>query len=138
MAVGIDSVISSTGGMVKIGGGAAEIPHVRNWKINKTCEINAYASTSTGGWKGKVAGPKDWSGSITVYVDETAGSQLDDLCPMGSVQAAQFYLGDGSLKHTGSIFIESIEVEVSPEDGKPIGATINFQGHSTLTEYAAA
>lgn len=141
MPVGIDSVIGSTGGKVTIGTDPTyvEIPHIRNWKINKTNESNAYASTSNSGWKGKTMGPKDWSGSITVYADETdVTGRLDDVCPIGTVKDARFYLGDGSLMHYGKVFIESIEMEVSPEDGKPIGATINFQGHGALTEFAVA
>lgn len=130
----IDTVVESIGGSVAFG--ASAFPHVRGWSLSIKAEANKYSSTDTAGWTGKMMGPKDWSGSFTAYIDDT--TKVESIAPIGGLastfETIHLKCGlAGAQDYTGTAVLTGCDIEMDHETGKPVAATLTFEGHGALT-----
>jgi len=110
---------SSVGGSAKWGN--ATIPDVLKWTVNPKNETQAYASSSTAGWKKRLAGCKDLSGSIDTKVQDTG------LLPCKPGDKAILVLkGSAGVSFSGPAIIDDISIETDIDTGAIIGLSINF------------
>lgn len=129
MAAG--DVISGSAMTVKTGGTPTAALHVGKWSITKKIETGKYASNSTSGWRKAVAGVKDWSGSMTVFLHDGAALEWSI---EGAEVACQFHAdGGGSDYYGGSIRITEVSEEFDADSGDPVASTITFEGSGALT-----
>ena len=88
------AVISGKSGKVLIG--ATTLAHITNWSLATVSRNPAYASSATGGYKKRVAGVKEASGTIAFKLD-LADPLTDDFTEGAEVtlllylDAAKFY-----------------------------------------------
>lgn len=124
-------VISGSAMSVLYGGTPAAALHVGKWSISKKIETGKYASNSTSGWRKAVAGVKDWSGSMTVYIHDGAALEWS---VEGAEVSCQFHAdGGGSDYYAGSIRITEVSEEFDADSGDPVASEITFEGSGALT-----
>jgi len=111
------------------GGAKTEVLDVRSWKVSRLSDNKEYASSSTAGWKKRVAGNRDWNGSFEVYTqdgDLALGFDEGDKVTLE-------LLSDTGMTLTGPAIIDSIDEDVQVEGGDPTAATVNFSGDGEFT-----
>ena len=115
-------------GQIKIGG--STLVECTEWTMNEEAAEHAYASCATSGWRKRVAGTKDVSG--------TAGGIFDPADPIhgyvnigDSVTLLLYY--SASKYHSVPAVILSIETNVNIEDGEIVRWTINWGGNGAPT-----
>lgn len=129
MAAG--DVISGAAMTVKYGATPAAALHVGKWSIAKKRETGKYASNSTAGWRKAVAGVKDWSGSMTVFIHD--GEALE-WSVEGAEVACQFHAVSGDADYySGNIRITEATEEYDADSGDPVACEITFEGSGALT-----
>lgn len=122
------------GPATSIGGKATwnsvEIPDVLKWSLNPKGEIHAYGSSSTAGWKKRMAGTKDLSGSIDTKVQDTGTLP----CKPGDTATLQLEAESG-VSFSGPAMIDDISMETDIDTGAPVGLTINFSANGTWSDF---
>lgn len=105
--------------------------HVGKWSITKMVETGKYASNSTAGWRKAVAGVKDWSGSMTVYIHDGA---VLEWSVEGAEVEVQFHADGGAADYyEGNIRITEVSEEFDADSGDPVAAEVTFEGSGALT-----
>jgi len=108
---------------------AVEVADVRNWKVNRASDNKEYASSSTAGWKKRVAGNRDWSGSFEVYLQDgdmtLAFDDGDDITLILQTDSGQTF--------TGPAIVDGIDYDDNIEGGDPVAGTVNFSGDGAYT-----
>ena len=99
---------------------------ITGWTINVTSNNAAYASSSTGGWKKRVPGVKDWSGTFS-------GKFNGELPVAEGEEVALTLTLDGSSSFSGDAVIDQITLQVDVDDGDVVGFTASFSGSGELT-----
>jgi hypothetical protein len=98
--------------------GSANGTQVTSWSFNPTSNNPAFATEDTNGWKDRVAGIKDGSGSVEGKWDAaasfTAGAEVT------------MVLSDGTNSYSFQAFIDTFSVEVNADDGEPVSWTADF------------
>ena len=118
--------ISGKDGSVEVDGSA--VLESRKWTLKRTSDNKEYASTETGGNKKRVAGIKDWSGSIDCYAPEGADVTISE------GQAITVTLKkDATHSYAGPAIVDDIDVETDIEGGELTGVSIAFSGNGALT-----
>jgi hypothetical protein len=112
-----------------IGGAVNGHSCVRNWSINYTSELAAYAASNTAGAQNNLLGNTDWSGSFGAYGHTPAVMPGEALSFTGSI--------DGTKGAAGTAIVDSVEITCDIEGGKPIEYTVNFSANGALTLGAA-
>lgn len=109
---------------------AVEAPDMTKWSIGQSVNIKAQATNSTAGWKERIAGVADASGSMSIVQASAAASPLTP----GSTFAAVFDIdGTAANTYTGTIMIESFDgYEVNMDDGGEVIATYKWGAHGAL------
>ena len=110
------AVFSGVGGSVTGGGSSAQIT---SWSFNPTSNNSSWGSSSTNGYKDRVAGVKDGSGSVEGKWD---GSQA-------MVEGTEYTLvlnTSGGTAFTVPCFIDSFSVEVDIDEGEVVGWSAEF------------
>lgn len=118
------AVISGKDGSVTFN--SAEVLQVTGWTLTHTSHNSAWASSSTGGYKQRVAGVKDWSGGFTAKYDAT-------IVPTVGQAAALVLDLDGSDSATGNAIIDSVQLVVDINTGEAVGYSLTFSGNGPLT-----
>lgn len=104
---------------------------ITGWSINVTSNNSAYASSSTAGWKKRVAGVRDWSGSFS--------GKFNDVLPVAEGEEVALTLAlDDTDSFSGTAVIDQISLQVDVDNGDVVGFTANFSGSGELTSPAAA
>lgn len=112
--------------------GANFVPDVTKWSLNPKSENQAYASSDTAGWKKRLAGQKDMSGSFECKCSDS--TRLETICKPGATYAAELYY-DQTLKHAGSLIVDDIAYEVDIDGGAIVAATVNFSCAGAWTDF---
>ena len=106
-------------GTLKVNGAAPT--DIRNWQYDRTSDLKAFRSSSTGGETGRVAGNGDLTGSFEVY---------NNVCPVtvGSRVLLALYTASADTPATGYAIISGASVMVGIESGDIIGYRISWGG----------
>ena len=127
------AVISGKDGEVKIG--ANSLADITGWSFNTTSNNPAYASSSTGGYKKRVAGVRDASGNIAFKLNTSnpIGDEFeegDEVTLLLHVDASNFY--------SVPAVIDSLSLEVDIDSGDVVGGTAGFSANGAWTNPAFA
>ncbi|MCE9604568.1 MAG: hypothetical protein K8U03_06640 [Planctomycetia bacterium] len=115
------SVMSGKDGKVMIG--VATIADVTKWTLRTTSNNVAYASSSTAGFRRRVAGVKDGSGTIAfkLDVDDPITNRLNE----GQAVTLLLYLDD--VRHYSvPAVIDALQWEVDIDRGDILGGIAEF------------
>lgn len=118
------AVASGQYGKVMIG--ASTVMECQSWRWSRTVADHAYASCATSGWKKRVAGTKDHSGSIAGKLD--LASQLEDYFDEGDLVELNLYCSTTDY-YIVPAMITSLDVEVDIDEGDIIGWSAEFGGN---------
>lgn len=118
------AVISGKDGSVTFN--SAEVLQVTGWTLTHTSHNSAWASSSTGGYRQRVAGVKDWGGSFTAKYDVA-------IVPTVGQSAALVLELDGSDSASGTAIIDSVSLVVDINTGEAVGYSLAFSGNGPLT-----
>jgi hypothetical protein len=100
--------------------------------LNKIGEVSPYRLFG-GAWIRKVAGPRDWNGSISGIHDQDANN-LQDMVSGGAAFAILLYprRSDLTTYYTGNVIFSNFTHEVNSDGVETTSA--DFEGDDTLTE----
>lgn len=139
------SVRTASGGKADWGAGTSpgtnlvNIPEVRSWRLSVSKNAKEYASSSTGGGKQRIGGAEDFSGSLTLYIDRTSGTNQTSFDTDLGIKGGEFgtfklYEEDGAgAFFLAPSYVESVDYEVDIEGDNVIGATVNFSRSGALS-----
>ncbi len=105
---------------------AGNVSHITHWTCTETANNSAWASSSTAGYKNRVAGVKDWRGTFSAKYDGT-------ITPTVGQAAALVLKLDATEQLSGNAIIDSIELEVDIDEGEVVGYRCEFSGNGALT-----
>lgn len=111
---------------------STEVLDVTSWNVEKVADNKPYASSSTAGYRKRVSGVKDWTGTLEVLPNDTP--KLESYCEVGDTKTVELFL-DGTLKYSGPIIIDKIGVKVDIQSGEVIAGTVDFSGNGAWTNY---
>ncbi|MBI2826706.1 MAG: hypothetical protein HYX69_18700 [Planctomycetia bacterium] len=123
------STISGKDGKVLIG--ATALAEITDWTFRATSNNQAYASSSTGGYRKRVPGVKDGSGTIGFKLDP-ADPITDDL-DEGAAVTLLLYL-DATHFYTVPAVIDAIHLAVDITSGDVLGGTAMFSASGAWTK----
>ena len=115
------SVVSGKDGKVMIG--AAAIADVTKWTLRTVAGNVAYSSSSTGGFRRRVGGVKDGSGTIAFKLD--VADPITDLLDEGDMVTLLLYL-DGTRHYTVPALVDALQWEVDIDRGEIVGGVAEF------------
>ncbi len=123
------SGISGKNGKVQVAG--TDIAEVTKWSFNPTSNNSSWASSSTAGYKDRVGGSKDGSGTIEGKLDVTDPiyNQLEE----GDEFTGLFYIDDTRFYEVPAI-VDSMDLEVDIDDGEVVGWSIDFSTRGQWTK----
>ena len=122
------AVLSGKSGTLNID--ADEVTPVARWKLAVTSHNPEYAANDTGGWKQRVAGVRDSTGSFLVMADD-AGH-----CPVaeGDAVTLNLHVDDSGNDYYGvPAIISSIQVDVDISAGQIVAYVVGFSGNGAVT-----
>jgi|TARA_R110000824_G_scaffold120382_5_gene275661 hypothetical protein len=117
------AVISGKNGTVNFGGAQSD---ATGWSLALTSNNPAYGSSDTSGYKKRVGGIKDWSGSYSAKLDGTS-------VPVAGASVAVSFSTDGTNTWSGTAVCDSVNIEVDMDDGDVVGYSVDFSGNSVVT-----
>ena len=123
------ATISGKNGKVMIG--ATALAEITDWTFHATSNNHAYASSSTGGYRRRVPGVKDGSGSIGFKLDPA--DPITDDFDEGSVVTLLLYL-DATHFCSVPAVIDSISLAVDISSGDVLGGTAMFSASGPWTK----
>ena len=112
---------SGKDGKVRIG--ASDLAEITGWTFNPTSNNPSWASSSTGGYKTRVAGVKDGSGSIEGKYDKT--DPIDDSIKEGDCVTLELFQ-DATRKFIVPAIIEGMTFEQDMDDGEVVSWSADF------------
>lgn len=111
------ATLSGKSGTVNVKGSA--VSDATGWSINTTSNNPSYGSSDTSGWKSRVAGVKDATGSYSAKYNGAVAVAA------GDTGSGVFTL-DGSATYTIPIVVDGITLEVDMDDGDVIGYSVDW------------
>lgn len=124
------AVLSGKGGTVTWNSGA--VSQILSWTCNETVVDSSFGSSSTSGWKNRVAGTRDWSGSFRALYDTTIAPTVGQGTATGS--AVSLVLGIAASESlTGNAMVTGVEMEVDVDNGTYVAYVVSFGGNGELT-----
>lgn len=117
------AAISGSFGKIMIG--ASTAPDCTAWSWERSCILHAYASCSTSGWKKRVAGTKDHSGSLEGKFSDS--DLIDDYFDEGDAVTLHLYVNTTDY-YIVPARIENLSIEVDIDDGDIIPWSSSFSG----------
>lgn len=109
---------------------AADVPDATKWTWNPKNETQAYASSDTGGWRKRLPGVYDGSGSWECK----AQSATPPVKP-GALVSLTLTLATGVAFAAGPAIIDDISTEVDLDTGNIVAWTINFSANGKWDEF---
>lgn len=119
------AVIGGTAGTVSNG---SAVGQVKTWSVTHSSNNSAWGSSSTSGYKNRVTGTKDWSGTVTVARDTAAAIAF----VVGNTYSMTLS-ENGSTSYTGNAIVDSIAETVDVDNGTQVDVVISFSGNGALT-----
>ena len=101
------------------------------WRMSIKAAVDSKGTNASGGWKVAVAGTKQASGTIEGPWDDT--DPIDDHMNAGDSVTLNLYSTAASFWTVPAI-IESIDYEVSIDDGEIVSWTASFQSNGEVTD----
>jgi hypothetical protein len=114
--------------------GGTPIDDVLKTSFNPKCELQAYASSDTAGWKKRLAGCKDISGTIDCLCDGTTGLPVPSTIKPGATATLVITLKTG-VTISGPAMIDDISIDDNIEGGELVKATIAWSGNGVWTAF---
>lgn len=128
------ATISGKDGKVKIG--STTLADITHWTLRTTALLSAYGSSATAGFRRRVAGIKDGSGTLDGKLDPA--DPISDDFDEGASVTLLLYL-DATRFYTVPAIIESFRLEVDIDRGEVLGwhAEFSTQGAWTKPNYSS-
>lgn len=123
------ATISGKNGKVLIG--TTALAEITDWTFHTTSVNHAYASSSTGGYRQRVAGVKDGSGSIGFKLDPA--DPITDDFDEGSSVTLLLYI-DATHFYSVPAVVDSIQLAVDISSGDVLGGTAVFSANGAWTK----
>jgi len=120
--------ISGIKGKVSVGGDLAEIT---GWTFNPTSNNPSWASVTNDGYKTRVAGAKDGTGSCQGKYDP--GNSVITTLGVGKKVTMLLYIDD-TRSYSVPAIIDSFEIEVDADDGEAVGWSCDFSTRGKWTD----
>ena len=124
------TLISGKTGNAQIAG--SDLLDVTGWNFTPTSNNPSYASSDTNGYKRRLGGVKDASGSVTVKWDDSASPYTQSGFDVGVLISFNLFT-DGSQKYIVPGIIDSVGVTVDINDGEIVEMTIDFSSDGAWT-----
>lgn len=125
------AVISGKNG--KVNDGTSDIVEVTGWTLHTESNNVAYASSSTAGYRKRVAGVRDGGGRVEGKLDATASSAITDVLDVGDELTLKLYV-DATHFYSVPAVIDTLDVEVDVDTGQPVGWRGEFSTNGAWTE----
>ena len=125
--------ISGKSGDVKIG--ATSICEIRKWSFNPKSNNPAYASNKTSGYKRRVPGVKDGSGSLEGAWDPA--SPAISVIEVGTEVTLLLYI-TATQNYSVPSVIDSFKLDVDVDEGEIVSWTADFSTNGAWTNPSAA
>jgi len=124
-------VAAVSGQYGKIMLGSSNLVECTGWTWDRNVASHAYASCATAGYKKRVAGTKDSTGTASGIYDPA--DQIDDLIDIGDLVSLLLYVT--AIKYyTVPSLVVSVGLEVDVEEGEIIRWELGFEGNGSWTE----
>lgn len=123
------TTISGKNGKVMVG--AAALAEITDWTLHTTSRNHAYASSSTGGYRRRVAGVKEASGTIGFKLD--VSSAITNTFDEGSSVTLLLHL-DATHFYTVPAIIDSLRLAVDISAGDVLSGTAAFSSNGAWTK----
>jgi hypothetical protein len=124
------SVLSGKNGTLFLG--STEITPVVNWKLVITSNNPDYTANDTGGWKQRVAGVRDASGSMEIKATD------DQTCPVeeGDTPTLALHVDNsGNNYYQVPAIIDKISVDVDINRGEIVAYVVEFSGNGAVVRH---
>ena len=109
------------------GGSVGSYSEVTGWSLNITTNNPSYASSDTSGWKKRVTGTSDVTGTVEFKWSGSAPVQA------GASIAGLVLNIDGSDSYTLDAVVDTLNVEADLDDGDVISGSFDFSVAGTTT-----
>lgn len=116
--------ISGQYGSIKIGSSAVQ--ECTSWTWSRSVQEHAYASCATGGFKKRVAGTKDHSGSLEGKLD--LDQSVEDFFDEGDIVTLNLYVSSTAF-YVVPAMITELSIEVDIDEGDIVPWSANFGGN---------
>ncbi|MHB1033232.1 MAG: hypothetical protein ACYC35_23905 [Pirellulales bacterium] len=113
----------------KVTSGASDVADITRWTFTKKSNNPAYASSSTAGFKKRLGGIREGSGSIEGKFQNNAAPALAE----GDAVTLKLYL-DATHFYTVPAVIDAVSVEVDINAGQIVGWSAEFSTNGAWTE----
>ena len=123
------ATISGKDGKVKIG--SVTLADITHWTLRTNALLSSYASSATAGYRRRVAGVKEGSGTIDGKLDPA--DPISDDFDEGSAVTLLLYL-DATRYYTVPAVIESFRLEVDIDRGEVLGWHAEFSSSGAWTK----
>lgn len=129
------SAISGKGGDIRLGTTSpVQFCEVTKWSFNPKSNNNSYASNCSGGFKRRVAGTKEGSGTVDGKWDPTA-PPTDALDVGDSITLNLHY--NATQKWIVPAVVDSMRIDVDMDSGDIVGWSIDFSSDGAWTKPVA-
>lgn len=115
-----------SGQYAKIMIGSSNVVECTGWSWERSVADHAYASCATGGWKKRVAGTKDHTGSLNGKFDPT--DEIEGYFDEGDLVTLKLYVSTTAY-YSVPAMITSLSIETNVDEGDIIPWTANFGGN---------
>lgn len=115
------TAISGKNGKVDIG--ATSLAEITSWTFNPTSNNAAWGSSDSAGYKKRVAGTKDGSGSVEGKLD--TADEVYDTLDVGDSVTLKLYI-NATLFYSVPSLIDSFSIEIDIDDGDVVGWSADF------------
>ncbi len=121
---------AASGQYGKIMVGGSTLVECTEWSMQEQVAEHAYASCATSGWKKRVAGTKDVTGTCGGIYDPTA--PIHDYINIGDSVTLKLYLSTLAYHQVPAVVL-SIETNLNIEEGEIIRWSMNWGGNGQPT-----
>jgi hypothetical protein len=122
------ATVSGQYGSIKIG--SSNLVECMNWTFDRKAAEHAYASCNTGGYKKRIAGTKDGTGTIRGLQD--SADPIENYIIEGSSVTLRLYWTAAKYYSVPAI-VNSLKTEVDIDDGAPVPWDADFGANGAWT-----
>lgn len=122
------AAISGKGGSVLVA--SSDLVEVTNWELTRTSNNPSWASNTSNGYKKRVAGVKDSTGTFSTKYDPT--DPLTDHLEEGDEVTLELLATSGKTISVPAI-IDELKVACDMDEGEPVGYDVSFSSNGAWT-----